>query len=205
MTFMAATVTPEFAQVSQDALVAWADGESAPVELVRGCKLIVLERRRVVVAGTGSLGVHLAFRAALEAAEFRDVVELDRMAPRLLGVLLAWARGQHTEPQSYQCIVAGWDRHLWRPAAFVYSDDDAFRSQRGAVHACRPEPDTSADDYPALPSMLVPATQGVGTEEFHVALAQNARRAHPAVIGGELHTARIDHEGVHVRVACSLM
>lgn len=201
MTFMAVTVTPEFVQVSTDTLVAWADGERDPFH---ERKLIVLERRRVAVVGTGSLAPHRALRAALEAAEFRDVVELDRIAPRLLGEVVAAARGQHTESQSYQCVIAGWDAYQWRPAAFVYSDDNAFRSHRVPAHACRPEPDIAADDYPALASMWVPATQGVGTEAFHVALARNARRAHPAVIGGELHTARIDHKGVHDRVACDL-
>lgn len=137
------------------------------------------------------------------------MTELDRVTPSLLARTLDYKRWETGKPLEYVAVHCGWDGRRGCPAGFAYSSEDGFRSvPLGIGHTAMPVPAVDDPDYPTLHELWEPATRGVETELFHVKLAENAHRScrrgllRPGVgIGGELHTARVDRDGLAVRLA----
>jgi len=108
-------------------------------------------------------------------------------------------------------IHVGYSKRLGRPCGYTYDGADGFNSVEMPMnggHTMMPAPWTEHPDYKWLGALWTPAAAGVRTEEFHTALAINQHAAYRAGklrigsgIGGQVHTARVDRDGIQLRVA----
>jgi hypothetical protein len=204
VTILNVTVTPAFALVSTDTAVA--DRRGAVVAFAS--KILALPHLHMIVAGTGSYAVQLAWRHHLATnVQAEDVEEVSAMAPAILRAIAA-RLGVADETWILHLGLAKADGAL---RGFLHQSGAGFEGRpldAGQGHTLAPTPATDQPDYDDLAGRWTSAALGTGTEDFHRAVAWNqfclcARgEGRPgAVIGGQLHIARVDRAGIAVRVA----
>lgn len=230
MTLLNATITDRFAIVSADTAMSpsaapevddapstsdieaalasnfCGDGTAPTVESVgHAAKVIALPHLGMVVAGIGNWQFFVRWAAGLFNTSFEtDVVGLNPFIPDQLRQFAQW----HGDAP-IRIVHVGWHADENRPAGFVYSSGDNFEPVAlTGGHTTAPPPDPDDVEYESLADRFELAAAGIDVEDFHLALAQNQYRAFTAgkladgvLLGGDLITARIDADGVHIRKA----
>lgn len=180
--------------------------------LAFGAKFFVLPHLHMVVGGAGDFGVIATWAAIVNAAGYLlDTNGVDQVAPECLRQLADITN--LSMPMSV--FHVGWAQEGDKPVGFLYASGDGFSSTAMSLgHSLCPAPNPDDEEYGVLHGMWTEAATGGDialAERFHVAVAENQYRAYQAGlfgqglgIGGQLHTARIDREGISVRVSHEL-
>jgi hypothetical protein len=183
------------------------DGHAKPAKLLGfASKIGVIPHLNMVAGSFGTYEFHLAGLFALFSMKAaRTVEDVDAAAPALLARLAVALPSP--VPQCVVCI--GYSHARGRVLGFAYHATESFRSMPiDKGHTFCPVVSEDDPDYAALHRACEPAAIGVGTEQFHVAVARNQFRAQALglytrapLIGGQLHTARVDAGGITITVS----
>jgi hypothetical protein len=184
------------------------DGQAPTTRAVRhGAKMMLLPNLNAVLFGAGNYAPIIDWGWICQAGMLGavdDVIGMDLMAPRLLPKVK-----ERLSPNApFLVCHVGWSERDGRMAGFAYNSADGFRSTPlGPGHTMMPIVDAEMPGYELVYRARQPASRGERTADFHVAVAKNQFAAWRAgkfrpgsVIGGQLHTARIDRHGLSVRV-----
>lgn len=177
--------------------------------LAFGAKFFVLPHLHMVIGGAGDFGFITAWASIVNVSGYLlDAAGVDGVAPECLRDL----SGIMNLSMASSVFHVGWDREGDKPVGFLYANGDGFSSTGlGLGHSLCPAPNPDDEEYGVLHGMWTKAaTSGdiALAEKFHVGVAANQHRAYRAGlfgqglgIGGQLHTARIDRDGISVCVS----
>mgnify|MGYP001007775281 FL=1 len=137
-------------------------------------------------------------------APVRDVVELHAMIPQLVRTC-----DRNLSGEGSTAVHVGWSPTDRRMRGFLYSSQNQWTGMElPKGHCLYPACDPDDSDYDKVLALAAKASAGEAVEEFHLALAMNIHRAFlrgryikGAIIGGQLHTVRVDAECITARVA----
>ena len=168
-------------------------------------KIVMLPHLHMVLGGAGYHELILGWSQVMTVTAGRDLVELD---PVVADGIKRVAKIIKTE-QPAMIYHVGLDKSADRMTGYLYNAAESYQSTRlEAGHAMMPLPSPDHEDYDELARCWTAAAHGEGAEEFHVRMAKNqydsfwrGRYKHGSGIGGQLHTARIDRDGIRVWVS----
>ncbi len=179
--------------------------DSQPCAL--GSKIIVVPHLHMLVAGSGCYATLRHWATLLMTRQVAsDIRDLEQNARELIRGL----RKELPHPGELLCFHAGFDREAGCYGGFVCASGDDFVPQRVEAwgHTAVPVPSSDDPAYGALAERWPRCDAPDETEAFHIELAKNQEAAwrrglyRPGVgIGGQLHVARLDRDGLRVRVA----
>jgi hypothetical protein len=230
MTLLISTVTPSACWLSQDTALSnlehVADGKTFGVSenaadlwgdlLPAGTssiapplgfndKVVTIPRLSMVIGGVGSLlGLACWCGAVAGAIGAADIDGIDALRPDL------WRNIDPKVKAASQLLVVhlGWSTVRERMIGYAYDSATDFRPaliRQG--HTIHPMPSDDDAEWERIANLWTPAAQGQLVEEFHVKVAQAQHRTFKrgmyrqgAVVGGQVHTARIDRNGIHLSV-----
>lgn len=198
MTILNATLTNTAFVLSQDEAHTTLEG----VFVTHAPKIITNPARRMIAGAAGTV----VFTAAL--AEFLH--HLPNLEPEQISTGLMTLPGAHPDQIA---VVGWWNEDEGRPVAYGFKAEDDFAPvamMAGGGHVISPA-EAWIEDREAMLGVSVGATLGKNIEAFHASLAQAQKEAakrgliakpgwRPHSIGGRLHIARLDHQGVAIKM-----
>jgi hypothetical protein len=169
-------------------------------------KIVLLPNLHAVLFGSGTYAalIYWAWMLQTGGVGVKNIIGIDLVAPHFLPVI----KERFSPAAPFLCCAVGWSESDGRVLGCAHNSVDHFKATLLTDgHVMNPLAHPDMPDYAQLYELSELAAHGERVEDFHVAVAKNqfatwrAGLLRPGlVIGGQLHTARVDRHGLSVRV-----